>query len=363
MTHWQLLRPYLPAVWVDALAALPPGVGERIQEVRLRADQPVAVSLPQGEAYLTAEGVSSVRCSDGFFCSRRQLEACFLAFCGHSVYAHQWELEQGYLAVAGGIRVGVAGTAVTRDEAVYSVKNVSALCVRLPRRLAGCARPLLPLVLAENRPVSTLLVGSPSCGKTTLLRDLAALLAARRHRVAVVDERGELAAEGALQGCDVLRGYPKATGVRQAVRCLAPECIILDELGDGAELQAVADCAHGGVAVVASLHGYCPEEMGKQPFVQELVRRRVFARWVFLQGRETPGKIRVCTVPEVMPYGVDWRIVADSGRDGDGCVRRPSSAAEGDLFGDLRTAAADSVAGDELHRTAYERSLATAGAV
>ena len=88
------------------------------------------------------------------------------------------------------------------------------------------------------------LIGNPNCGKTTLLRDLAAQLAARRYRVAVVDERGELSWEDTLKGCDVLRGYPKAVGIRQAVRCLAPDYILLDELGDikTAVSEAVTNC-------------------------------------------------------------------------------------------------------------------------
>ena len=360
MTNWDVLRPYLPQEWVNALAKLPPSVEECVQEVRLRADCPVTVSLPQGERYLTAQGVSCLPSSNGFFCDAHRLEECFLAFCDHSVYAHQWELAQGYVAVSGGIRVGVAGTAVTRDGAVHTVRQVTALCIRLPRQVAGCARPLLPFVLPDGRPVSTLLVGPPSCGKTTLLRDLAAQLAARRYRVAVVDERGELSL--GLSGCDLLKGYPKAQGVRQAVRCLAPDCVLLDELGDGAEMEAVADGAHGGVAIIASMHGYAPQEMAQQPFVQTLIRRRVFERWVFLRGRETPGEIRACTIPEVTPYGVDWRPVTDSGRDGNGLVYGGSFAAESDFFGDLRTVAAGAVAGDELYGTANPRPMAAIGA-
>lgn len=362
MTNWNRLETYLPAEWAAALRQLPSCVGDSVQEVRLRADEPVTLSLPWGQGYLTAQGISHLRQSDAYYCTRAQLEACFLAFCGHSVYAHQWELEQGYVSVDGGIRVGVAATAVIRDGVVFSVRNVTALCVRLPRRVAGCARPLLPLILPRGRPLSAVLVGPPSCGKTTLLRDAASLLAAQRHRVTVVDERGELAAEGALSGCDVLRGYPKAVGVRQAVRCLAPDCILLDELGDGDEVQAVADCAHSGVAVLASLHGDDAAQMARQPLVRELIRRRVFTRWIFLQGRETPGQIRACYEPEVTPDGVDWRMVVDCGGDGDGLVCRTPSAAPRDVLGDLRTSAAGAVAGDELFGSSSARFVAAVGA-
>lgn len=356
MTSIAYLQPYLPLTWITALE----GVSETVQELRLRADAPVTVSLPDGERYLTRDGLTRLPQSNGFYCSRRQLETCFLAFCGQSVYAHQWELEQGYVAVPGGIRVGVAGAAVMREGGVSAVHQVSSLCIRLPRRVTGCARPLLPLVCEGDAPVSAVLVGPPSCGKTTLLRDLAAQLAARRRRVTVVDERGELS-YGAAGGYDLLRGYPKAVGIRQAVRCLAPEFILLDELGDGAEVQAVADCAHAGVAVVASLHGYSPWEMGRQPLVRELIRRRVFARWIFLRGRETPGEIRDCYIPEVTPDGVDWWPFAGAGRDGNGVVRFPPSAAAGGVFGDLRPPAAGVVAGDELYRTANEGLVAAFG--
>ncbi len=357
MTSVEVLRSYLPPPWIDALVR----VEENIQELRLRANAPVMVSLPQGDRFLTPQGLSGMRQPDVFFCSREQVEACFLAFCGYSVYAHQWELEQGYIAVEGGIRVGVAGTAMLRDHSVGGIQRVTALCIRLPRRVSGCARSLVPLVLETDRVASALLVGAPSCGKTTLLRDLAARLTARHFRVAVVDERGELSLDAALTGCDVLRGYPKAIGIRQAVRCLAPDVILLDELGDGAEIQAVADCAHAGVAVVATLHGDHPQKMGGQPLVRELIRRRIFARWIFLQGREMPGQIRACYIPEVTPNGVDWRIVDDCCRNGDGDLRFPSSAAAGGVFGDLRQTAADSVAGDAIYCPADAGALAAVG--
>ena len=358
VTSGEVWQTYLPSSWTRALSR----VSEPIQELRLRADAPVTVSLPLGERYLTPHGLSFLRQSDGFFCSRQQLEACFFAFCGHSVYAHQWELEQGYIAVEGGIRVGVAGTAVIRDGGVSAVRNITALCIRLPRRVVGCARPLLPLVWEGDVAVSTLLVGPPSCGKTTLLRDLAVQLSAHHRRVTVVDERGELSWDDSLCGCDVLRGYPKAVGIRQAVRCLAPDFILLDELGDTAEVQAVADCAHAGVAVVATLHGYHPWQMAAQPFVRELIGRHVFMRWVFLQGRERPGQIRDCYVPEVTPNGVDWRHIDGGCRGGDGLGCLPTSAPPCGVFGDLRTAYAGSVAGDELYCSAHATAVATAGA-
>lgn len=361
VTNWACLEGYLPAEWLTALRGLPPAVTRRVQEVRLRAGCPLTVSLPEGERYVGAGGITMLRQKDVILCTPQQVEACFLRFCDHSVYAHEWELRQGYLAVPGGIRVGVAGRAVMDRGEIASVQAVTALCIRLPRFIRGCADWLRTLVTAPGDPVSTLLVGEPSSGKTTLLRDLAAGLAARHHRVAVVDERGELSGAEGLLGCDVLLGYPKAEGVRQAVRCLAPEVVLFDELGSEEEAAAVSSCAHAGVAVVATLHGRTHSEMEWRPLSRLLLEQRAFAQWVFLSGRGTPGRYRGVYQPEVTDYGVDWLPIDLGGGHRNGGVCCPSASAAGAVFTADPAADADAVTTDELHRSPDERIVAASG--
>ncbi len=327
--EFHILRPYLPASWLSALEDLPPAQRRAVQEIRLRAGRPVTVSAVTGEWYLSLAGLTALRQPGVFLCDRGTLEDCFLRFCQESVYAHQEELRQGFLTAPGGIRVGVAGTAVTRQGTVNAVTQVTSLCIRLPRRHVGCAAAILPLVLTPVGPVSSLLVGEPSSGKTSLLRDLSRGMAARGVRVTVVDERGEIAGPDGLAGCDVLRDCPKAVGIRQAVRCLAPQVVVFDELGEEAEIRAVAACAHAGVAVVASLHGRHPAELGKKPVVRELVSQGVFERWLFLTGHRTPGVVYGCYEPEVTEDALAWRAVGGVGRDGARRVLCPSPVPTG----------------------------------
>ena len=345
------------------MAALSPAEWERVQELRLREGQAVTLSTPAGERYLGHSGLSALPQSDTFYCTDAQLERCFLRLCDEAVYTHQWELQQGYLSAPGGIRVGVVGTAVTEDGHIRAVRDVTGLCLRLPRHIPGCAHSLRRRMLAEGHPVNTLVVGPPSSGKTTLLRDLAVGLAARGFRVTVVDERKELSGPCPLTGCDVLLGYPKAEGIRRAVRCLAPDVIVFDELGDETEAAAVSSCARAGVAVAASLHGYDPFMLSCQPLPRMLAQSRAFDLWGFMAGRRDPGAMMGYYRAEVEGDAVYWLSVDRPGGGGDGSARGGPLT----LSSCLHTADGAVVAGagktTALHGTADDRPMATVGGI
>lgn len=356
MTNFQPLEPFLPTRWLAALTALPSGWQDGVQEIRLQAERPVRISLPHGDRYLCGGGLTALLQPDVFICTRQQLTDIYMRLCDGAVYAHEWELRQGYIAVAGGIRVGVAGTAVTEDGRVRGVRQITGLCLRLPRHISGCSAGLRPLMRGGG-----LLVGPPSSGKTTLLRDLAVGLAIDGQRVVVVDERGEIAGVEGLRGCDVLRGYPKAVGVRQAVRCLAPDVILFDELGDREEVEAVTDCAHAGVAVVATLHGHDPELLARQTVPRMLIDRRSFPLWVFLSGRHSPGCWRECYSPEREGDTVVWTSVDCIGGERSGVLLRPAADPSGDLSASVRAPVAGGGTAGGFYRPADDRSVVAAG--
>ncbi len=327
MEWLSILERYLLPQWMTALRRIPPSQLAVVQEIRLRVGQPVVLSVPTGERYLSVGGMCALLQRGALWCSQEQLDACFWRFCDESVYAHEAELRQGFLTVAGGIRVGVAGTAVG-TAVVRTVRQVTSLCIRLPRLHTGCAMPLMPYIERDDRLYSSVLVGAPSSGKTTLLRDAAVSLAARGWRVTVVDERGEIGGVDGLRGCDVLSRYPKPLGIRQAIRTLAPQVVIFDELGDAQEIDAVTECANAGVAVVSSMHGDDPDAIACRPTVRRMAQSALFENWVFLAGRRTPGVCAGVYRAEVSDDAIRWYAVDRCRRDrcGDALWVPPASS-------------------------------------
>lgn len=286
---------FLPEGLSGALMRISPTVQPRIQEIRLRRGALLTVSLPEGEKTVESTGVLSDRGQAlSIFCTGEDIEKTFLKLCDYSVHSHSAEVRNGFVTASGGFRAGIAGTAVVEDGQVTAVRDIRSICLRIAARHDGCAAQLRPLFSNGLRPM--LILGEPSAGKTALLRDIGRMLSdgseTRRYRVAVVDERGEIAGAGGLENADILTGCPKAVGILQAVRTMAPDVILLDELGSLAEVEAMTENLHAGVPVIATAHCRTVEECLRRPAVRLALERQVFDTLIFLHGREVPGKIR-----------------------------------------------------------------------
>lgn len=281
----------LPPAVRDALARVPPTVQRQTQEIRLRLNMPLTLSMPSGEWKTPA-----------LICTGEQLYTAFERLCEYSVHSHQEELRKGYIRLKNGCRAGIAGTAVVENGRVVSVRDITSICLRVARRHENCAKDLAFTLSKGGRLHAALLCGEPGSGKTSLLRDLVRCLAVgeatRPFRMAVVDERGELQTVGLP--CDTLIGCPKAAGIEQALRNLAPEGIVFDELGDRAETAAVLRCLNSGVAAFATLHADGITALRCRPVARQALQSGAFEYVVLLTGRQEPGRIsRVVPIEEL----------------------------------------------------------------
>lgn len=362
--------PYLQAVqrlgdpWGPRLARLEEDVREQVREVRLTRGQPPLFVTGQGTGLAWELGAMEPELSSPV--TPAQLEGALQALCGWAVHTHQEEIRQGFLSLPGGHRAGLAGTAVVQDGQVTGLRELSSVVLRIartPREDRGL--PLARELFREGL-CSVLVAGAPGSGKTTLLRQLCRAVAGgglgTRRTAAVVDERGELSASGEQdlgEAAVVLTGWPKARGILQAVRTLAPQVVFCDELGGQEEVEAVLAGLNAGAAAVASVHAGSWAELRRKPQFPLLCQG--FDWVVLLEGAEQPGQVReILPLRKEMqadaadlrgdavgggerPLGAGKRLAAEPAAPGAGMVlgaERPAAGAAGVQPGSARRAAA-----------------------
>lgn len=299
--------PWLPAEVRSLLERVDPARLAEAEELRLRAGRPIHLVFADGDAFVGSGGELLSRPDGAPPVGPEVVRRAWTSVCEASVYSREEEARQGFVCLPGGHRVGVAGRFACEGGRILGLREVGGLNFRLARARPGCASPLLPaLADPSGLPYHTLIVGPPGAGKTTLLRDLVRQLSAGRHdlglpglRVALVDERGEVAAcrAGVPQldvgpRTDVLDRCPKPAGIVMALRALAPQVVAFDELGGEEDARAVVEAARAGVRVVCTVHAASLEEAAARPALAPLFRPLLFGAWVVLSRRGgRPGAV------------------------------------------------------------------------
>ena len=174
-------------------------------------------------------------------------------------------------------RAGITRT-LHRFSAIRNRKGkVVGLTCRVGRAVFGTIQIIEDQVLSGK---SILLLGRPGVGKTTMLREVARVLADHAHRrVIIVDTSNEIAGDGDIPHPAIgnARRMQVATPTLQhgvmieAVENHMPEVIIIDEMGTELEALAARTIAERGVQLIATAHGNTLENLVLNPTLSDLV--------------------------------------------------------------------------------------------
>ncbi|MDT8307747.1 MAG: AAA family ATPase, partial [Anaerolineae bacterium] len=172
-------------------------------------------------------------------------------------------------------RAGMART-LHRISAIRNRRgSVVGLTARVGRAVYGTIDIMVDLLESGQ---SILLLGRPGVGKTTMLREMARVLAESK-RVIIVDTSNEIGGDGDIphpavgraRRMQVPRPSHQHETMIEAVENHNPEVIIIDEIGREQEAAAARTINERGVQLIGTAHGNTLENLLLNPTLSDLV--------------------------------------------------------------------------------------------
>jgi stage III sporulation protein SpoIIIAA len=154
---------------------------------------------------------------------------------------------------------------------------INGLTCRVGRAVFGIISVIRDLLESEK---SILILGKPGVGKTTIIREIARVLADEmQKRVIIIDTSNEIAGDsdiphpgiGRARRMQVAKTEFQHQVMIEAVENHMPQVIIVDEIGTELEVLAARTIAEKGVQLVGTTHGNCLENLIKNPSLVDLI--------------------------------------------------------------------------------------------
>ena len=293
----ELSSSYMPKRINIAINGIEKDKLSQLEEIRIRSDLPLMGVFAESDKFIGYDGLLTECRDNALIVSAKEVNELFYLMCEQSVYAYQEDIKRGFITLKGGHRAGICGTVIYEGDQIIGMRDISSVNIRLSHQLKGCANEVVKSVIRNERDIfNTLILSPPRCGKTTLLRDLCRLISQgipsikfRGIRTAVIDERSELAAvyRGTPQNdlgprTDILDGCHKCEGIWMMLRGMAPDVIVVDELGGAKDADSVRMAWNAGVRLIATAHAFGIDDFKARYVVGQLASTDGFERILLL---------------------------------------------------------------------------------
>jgi stage III sporulation protein SpoIIIAA len=155
--------------------------------------------------------------------------------------------------------------------------EIIGLTCRVGRAVFGTVAMIQDLIELGK---SVLLLGRPGIGKTTMLREVARVLADdSKKRVVVIDTSNEIGGDGDIphpaighaRRMQVAAPTEQHAVMIEAVENHMPEVVVIDEIGTELEAKAARTIAERGVQLVGTAHGNSLENLIMNPTLSDLI--------------------------------------------------------------------------------------------
>ena len=83
----------------------------------------------------------------------------------NSIYSVQQDINNGYITVEGGHRIGIVGEIVWLDNKIKNIKNISSMNIRIAHEYIGVSDVIIDKIVTTTGIKNTIIISPPMCVK------------------------------------------------------------------------------------------------------------------------------------------------------------------------------------------------------
>ena len=289
---------YLPLKFWNAFDKLNEYSWENLNEISFICGQALTVKVCGKRSYLGSMGIT-FDIKQALIATKNDLLCIYELITESSAYAFNRFINDGFLTLKGGHRVGISGNYICIDNKVTGINSINTVCFRISHKNKYDFEMIYEEIYKGNRVFNTIIISPPGCGKTTLLRGIVSYISTLKKdnnilKCVLVDERCEIAScyEGEAtmnvgNVTSVISECNKSIAIPISVRSLSPDVVAVDELASEKDIESIKYAQASGCRVIATTHGF-DETLNKLTYYNY---KGLFEKFIILSDRNGPGTI------------------------------------------------------------------------